>query len=252
MRFCGIDVGQDVVYPVVLDLTAGRFDLAPHALEVGAALSWVMAHEPDAIAIDSPPRPNLGLLAEAGYITRHQIDLRGWSTDRRVCEWRLGIGGCYSTRGRPDACPAWMRTGMTLFAAFEQQQFQIDLGSGGEVFEIHPTFGFRSLVAIPIQNGLRVTCASLKRKRPVGSLGHRQRLELLAALLRRWDVALDERARTSLDWTDAMLGAAFGALRANCRTLRIDAPGKEEGAIVLASAPLCEIPEILGRPEQGR
>jgi hypothetical protein len=245
MRFCGIDVGQAVLYPVVLDLRERRLAMPPRPLRAAEAVEWVGRNEPLAIAIDSPSRPNRGLLANARYRARHEIELKS-GADRRVCEWRLGIGGCYSTRARRRDCQPWMRTGMKLFAAFAQQGFEIDTGAGGSLFEVHPTYGFRSLLGIE-QDGLRVRCKRLAPKRRVGSLGHEQRLGLLAALLRRWRVRLDPRAATSLDWTDAILGAALAALRAEGRTLSVDAPGENEGAVVLAALPLARAEAVLQR-----
>jgi len=237
MRFCGVDVGHRLLYPAVLDVRERRLAMPRLALRPAEAVEWIEESAPLAIAIDSPARLNRGLLARARYRARHEIELKS-GADRRVCEWRLGIGGCYSTRARLGDCQPWMRTGMDLFAAFEERGFDLDTGAGGSLFEIHPTYGFRSLVGIE-RRGLRVVwCRRLAPKRPAGSLGHLQRLGLLAALLRRWRVRLDCRAATSLDWTDAILGAALAALRAEGGTLSVDAPGDAEGAIVLAAFPL--------------
>jgi hypothetical protein len=243
MRFCGVDVGYELLYPVVLDMRERRLAMPRLALRPAEAVEWVEERVPIAIAIDSPARPNRGLLAHARYRARHGIELKS-GADRRVCEWRLGIGGCYSTRFCHGDCQPWMRTGMDLFAAFEELGFELDTGAGGSLFEIHPTYGFRSLVGIE-RHGLRVRCKKLAPKRPAGSLGHRQRLGLLAALLRRWRVRLDPRAATSLDWTDAILGAALAALRAEGGTLSVDAPSHDEGAIVLAAFPLAGAEAVL-------
>jgi hypothetical protein len=234
MRTCGIDVGQEFVYPVVLDLAKRRLSKPPGPLRPADALEWVQSRKPLSIAIDSPSQPNRGLLADASYRDLHGIDLQARGADRRVCEWRLSIGGYYSTRARLWLCQEWMRTGMALFSKFAQRGYRIDRAAGGEVFEIHPTYGFRSLVGVTT-SGLRVRCGWLAPKRRPGSLGHQQRLALLALLLERWHVPLDECARTSLDWTDAIIGAVLGVLRYEGATSQIDAPGAEEGAIVLAA-----------------
>jgi hypothetical protein len=243
MRFCGVDVGQDFVFPVMLDLGERRLVMPPGALNLAGAVEWVREKEPSTIAIDSPPRPNCGLLADGEYRAQYGIELRS-GANRRVCEWRLGIGGCYSTRARREDCQPWMSTGMDLFAMFGQQGFDLDSGAGGSIFEIHPTYGFRSLVGIEM-DGLRVRCMKLAPKRTAGSLGHRQRLGLLTTLLQRWQIQLCQRAESSLDWTDAILGAALAALRAEGGALSVDAPGHDEGAIVLAAAPLAGAEAVL-------
>jgi hypothetical protein len=221
-------------------------------LRPAEATGWVARHEPAGVAIDSPPRPNRGLLADSEYRARHAIDLRGWGANRRVCDWRLGIGGYYSTPGSREECQPWMLTGMNLFGRFEELGFRTDVGSGGSVFEIHPTYGFRSLVG-STSIGLRVRCARLAPKRRAGSLGHRQRLRLLATLLeQRWHAALHDRSERSLDWTDAMLGAVLAALRSEGGTRQVEAPGEEEGAIVLAASPLAGVAALLERAGQRR
>jgi hypothetical protein len=245
---CGIDVSLRHVFPVALDLGEGRFLLPNGPLGVNDAVRWVIGHSPSSVSIDSPPKPNLGLLEDEEYRRQHRIDLRGGGTDRRVTEWRLGIGGCYSTRRNPEACQPWMHTGMELYEAMEAAGYSLDLGAGGALFEIHPTYGFRSLIATHSE-GLRVECDPdriLLPKLPTGSLGHAQRIRLLELLCSRWHVEVDRRAHASVDWTDAMLGAALGALRDDGGTLAVAAPNAREGAIVVASEPLTGAVKALG------
>ena len=160
MRYCGIDVGQEFLYPALLDLTSGCWDLPCKCMGPTAAVEWVAQRRPVLIAIDAPPRVNGGFLADADYRARNGIDLRKGGANRRVCEWRLRIGGCYSTRSDINACQVWMHTGMRLYTRFERLGFTTDMGSGGSMFEIHPTYGFRSLVGFTTR-GIEINCAPL-------------------------------------------------------------------------------------------
>jgi hypothetical protein len=241
MITCGVDVGAGHAYPAVLDLAARTFVFPGNqALAASDAVKWVLERQPVGIAIDSPPRPHLGLLRDNAYRQRNRIDLGGARPDKRVTEWRLGIGGCYSTRSRVEDCPPWMRTGMALFASLERGGYELDLGGGGTLFEIHPTYGFRSLLGMA-RDGLRIRTDPkrvLRPKLPVGSVGQRQRLAVLQLLCDRWQVPLDVRATRSIDWLDAMLGAALVVLRHEGGTVAVGAPDADEGAIVIAAAPL--------------
>lgn len=239
--YCGVDVGQSRVYVAVLDMGAREFRFPESgALSVSDAVGWILARTPRCVGIDSPPRPNAGLLRDPKYLTDHAIDLRSSGSDRRVAEWRLGIGGCYSTRGDAAACPAWMRTGMELFGALEKAGYPADVGAGGSAFEIHPTYGFRSLVGVETE-GLRVRTdpdGLLRPKLPTGSTGHAQRLALLRLLCDGYAVRVDARAISSIDWMDAMFGAALGMLRERGGTVAVGAPDALEGAITIPARPL--------------
>jgi hypothetical protein len=244
-RSCGIDVGERRVFPVVIDRERRKMTWPLRGLSVAEAVDWVRAEVPGTIAIDSSPRPNKGLLADDAWCERHGVDPRGNGRDRRVAEWRLGIGGCYSTRSSLEQCPGWMRTGMALFEALAAVGHQVDLGGGGTVIEVHPTFGFRSLLGIQ-KDDWRVLCdpdCLLRPKQRPGSLGHRQRLFLLESLLQRWGIELSPHRSVltrSIDWTDAVLAAALGLLREDGQTVPIGDPEAVEGAIVVANliAPL--------------
>jgi hypothetical protein len=250
-RFCGIDVGERLVFPAVLDLSSREVLWPPGKLDPRTVVPWVDARMPEAIAIDASARPSRGLLADPAYRERHGIRLGRSGADRRVCEWRLGIGGCYSTRRSPHACAGWMRTGFDLFAAFEALGRRVDLGLGGDLVEVHPTYGFRSLLGA-CDEGLRVRCDPERRlapKSPRGSRGHLQRIALASALLRAWSVdprPHRPRLAASLDWTDALLAACLAALRSEGRTRLVGDPGGIEGGIVLASEPLRGAARLVG------
>jgi hypothetical protein len=237
---CGIDVGEHRLFPVVIDRERLLIEWPARALSHGAAIGWVRERAPSVIAIDAPPCPNKGLLADQGWCQRYGVDTKGSGRNRRVAEWRLGIGGCYSTRASLEQCPGWMRNGMALFEAFAANGYPIDLGRGGTVFEVHPTFGFRSLLGFRSESW-RFFCDPrrlLRPKQPARSVGHRQRLLLVETLLQQWGFDLSPHRpwiASSLDWTDALLAAALGLLRADGQTVAVGDPEGVEGAIVVAN-----------------
>lgn len=234
---CGVDVGERAYYAACLDTAerAIRWPAGPMGVE--ATVAWVAQAGPQRIAIDSPPRPHRDLLGSATYRAQHGVQLGRGSPNRRVAEWRLGIGGCYATPGIEEAAPGWMRSGMRLYRAFTEAGYELNLGrSAAPLLEVHPTYGFRSLLSLDVEAG-RVWCdrdGLLRPKLPVGSIGHRQRVALLQRLLTRWNVLLDsasvQRVCASLDWADALLAACLAVLHLEGLTaVAGDAEGVEGG-----------------------
>jgi hypothetical protein len=114
----------------------------------------------------------------------------------------------------------------------------LDLAGTGKVFEVHPTYGFRSLLGV-VDGGERVRCDPdrlLRPKAPRGSIGHIQRMRILRLLLEDLDVVwappLSEKVLSSLDWTDAAMSAVLAVLRARDATQGVGEA--TEGTIVIA------------------
>ena len=241
--FCGVDVGQGRVFPVALDTSSTEIVLPAGPMQLSAAVAWLAERKPTSIAIDAPSMPNAGLLADPEYQKKHDIDLAESRRSKRVAEWRLGIGGCYATPATKAECPPWMQTGMDLFDGLKAIGFRLDLGGGGNLFEVHPTYGFKSAISID-QHGLRVRCDArrwLGPKLPRGSKGHHQRIGLLRRLLApsiQWRDDLEARLMSSLDWTDALLAAALAMLRDSGGTLHVGDPECREGGITILREPI--------------
>jgi hypothetical protein len=238
---CGIDVGRHAFHCALLDTQQRTIRWPDSPLVFETTLTWVTQAVPDRIAIDSPPGPNRGVLGSPVFQSRYGINRGRGGTNRRVAEWRLGIGGCYATPAVQEAAPAWMQAGMRLFRALSQAGYATNWGrSEAPVLEVHPTYGFRSLLTLEeTDNRIRCDVAQVLRpKMPVGSLGHRQRIGLLGALLTRWGVELDTESKHriggSLDWTDALLAACLGALHYEGQTLVAGDDGGLEGGIHLS------------------
>jgi hypothetical protein len=238
-RYCGIDVGERLSFACSLDTDAMQVFWPAGPLATTPIAEWVIGQRPALIAIDSPPAPSKGVL---GALVRAGLDVGTGGLNRRVAEWRLGIGGCYATPAEESAAPAWMQSGMAIYRALASRGLPVDLGNpDAPVFEVHPTYGFRSLVELE-QHGPRILCDPrrlLRPKRPVGSVGHLQRIQLLKDLLGRWQVRLDEDSRgrvsTSLDWTDGLLAACLAALRGEHLTVVAGDDDGIEGRLHLAA-----------------
>jgi hypothetical protein len=124
----------------------------------------------------------------------------------------------------------------------------VDLGGAGKSLEVHPTYGFRSLLGV-VHDHERVRCDPdrlLRPKAPRGSLGHLQRIEILRVLLDDlaipWTTACEQKLRSGLDWTDAAMSAALAAMRGRGATQGVGDPA--EGTIMIADpsklAPLAQ------------
>ena len=129
-----------------------------------------------------------------------------------------------------------MRCHSTISTAMGQPI--VDLDGTGSVFEVHPTYGFRSLLGVE-HDAERVRCDPkrlLRPKAPRGAVGHAQRVEILRLLFERfgvtWTTALSEKLLSRLDWTDAAMCAALAVLRVQGATQGVG--DGTEGTIVIA------------------
>lgn len=226
-RYAGIDVGERCLFAAAIETEAqlASISFSPQT-DPTAVLDWCAKNRADGVAIDAPPAHSTGI-AKVGQ--------------RRVAEERLGIGGCYGTPRVGSLLPPWMSAGMRCHAAVSTalREPSVDLTGLGRVFEVHPTYGFRSLLGVHIEAD-RVRCdpdALLRPKAPRGSTGHVQRVEILRLLLESfgvtWTPALSEKLLSRIDWTDAALGAALAVLRIRGATQGVG--DDTEGTIVIAN-----------------
>ena len=203
-RYAGLDVGEHRLFAAVIDtdMEPASISFSPDT-EPTLVLDWCMRKSPQSVAIDSPPAHSKGL-AKIG--------------NRRVAEERLGIGGCYGTPRLGSPLPRWMAMGMHCHSRVGDAMSApaLDLAGTGKVFEVHPTYGFRSLLGV-VDDGERVRCDPerlLRPKAPRGSIGHIQRVGILRLLLEDlgvvWTPTLSEKLLSSLDWTDAAISAVLG------------------------------------------
>ena len=225
-RYAGLDVGEHRLFAAVIDtdMEPASISFSPDT-EPTLVLDWCIRKSPQSVAIDSPPAHSKGL-AEIG--------------NRRVAEERLGIGGCYGTPRLGSPLPPWMAMGMRCHSRVgdAMSATALDLAGTGKVFEVHPTYGFRSLLGV-VDDGERVRCDPerlLRPKAPRGSIGHIQRVGILRLLLEDLDVVwtptLSEKLLSSLDWTDAAMSAVLAVLRARDATQGVG--DATEGTIVIA------------------
>ena len=218
-RYAGLDVCEHRLFAAVIDtdLEPASISFSPDT-EPTLVLNWCTRNNPQSAAIDAPPAHSRGL-AKIG--------------NRRVAEERLGIGGCYGTPPLGGHLPPWMGMGMRCHSTLSAAMGETvpDLAGTGKAFEVHPTYGFRSLLGVANEVD-RVRCdpeGLLRPKAPRGSIGHVQRVGILRLLLEGfgvvWTPTLSKRLLSRLDWTDAArsnVSFAFPlhARRAEGRSLR--------------------------------
>jgi len=99
---------------------------------------------PDAVAIDAPPRPGLGLLRDPNEAARLPVPPRpGTHLARRIAEYELsrrGIGS-HQTHYEEGLLFSWMTAGFEAFRAAERAGFPPYLGRGdgrGAALEVFP------------------------------------------------------------------------------------------------------------------
>jgi Protein of unknown function (DUF429) len=106
---------------------------------------------PDAVAIDSPPGPGLGLLREHAERLRLPVPPRpGTHVARRVAEYELSRRGIGSLQTHYDESRlfSWMTAGFEAFRAAGDAGYPLYLGQGrarGRAFEVFP---YASYVAL--------------------------------------------------------------------------------------------------------
>ena len=238
--YCGIDVGERKLFAAAIEVDDARVVEVQFAetASIDEVIGWVADRGAEAVGVDAPPGPNLGFLADPEKRQKLGITKPPKNTDRRVADYLLGIGGWYSTPSSEGAAQGWMRTGFQVYRELAGRTgLQIDRGDGGAIFEIHPTYGFRSLLGVE-HNGDRLKCDPhrlLRPKNPRGCRGHRQRVAMLIILLEHFGKTTDDCLKTrlegSIDRTDALLGALLGFLRHRKQTISVGI--NPEGAIHL-------------------
>ena len=239
--YCGIDVGLRKLFASSITVRDGVVEGVAFSptTGIGSAVLWVAETRPDRVAVDAPPGPNRGLLGDESVLKRMGILKAPEGLNRRVAEYVLGIGGCYSTRASEEDPPGWMQTGFQVYRELAARtELPIDYGDGGGILEVHPTYGFKSLVGVE-RSGARLRCDPdrvLKGKNPKGCHGHRQRVGMLEALLGKHGFQFDGVIRAllegSVDWTDSLLGSLLAYYHANAWTILAGYPG--EGTIHVA------------------
>jgi hypothetical protein len=102
------------------------------------------AERPDAVGIDAPPAPGLGLLRDDAERARLPVPpLPGRHVDRRIAEYELsrrGIGS-HQTHHDESRLFSWMTAGFEAFKAADGAGFRTYLGDGdprGAAFEVFP------------------------------------------------------------------------------------------------------------------
>jgi predicted nuclease with RNAse H fold len=152
---------------------------------------------PDAVAIDAPPRPGLGLLRDPDEAARLDVPPRpGTHTGRRVAEYELsrrGIGS-HQTHFEETRLFSWMTAGFEVFEAAAAAGYPPFLGVGAIHHMALEVFPYASYVAL---------CGCL-------SPGRRWRLAWRRAVLAGTDLSgLPEDA--GIDVVDAACAALTGA-----------------------------------------
>ena len=240
-QFTGIDVGSAHTYSCVLDTDSRSFHYPADRMALEETVKWLRGFDRlNGGCIDGPPNPNTGQLAKRLPVpTKH-------NTDRRLTEFRIGIGGCYSTRSEPPTPGAtnfWMQSAFDLFKLLEKE-FGWSINRGGQdgpLIETHPTYAFKALLGCNRKSvdgieRLRLDPKSLLRKKH-SNAGHQQRIELLTALCAEIDLAIsDELLRKwnqRIDWVDAAICAFMSSWQQSGRD-ELESPGdSSEGAIFL-------------------
>ena len=229
MTSVGIDVGQGKLFAAGIHREAL---VLCDSSSPSTVTDWVCTMSPSGVGIDAPAALNRGL--------------RG---DKRIAEWLLGIGGCYRTPSQHAELPGWMVTGIETHEELcRRLGSPLDLSGKAPVFEVHPTYGFKSLLGLD-RSANRVVCDPdriLKPKNPKRSVGHRQRTAMVLALLDRLAIGVPKHAldvlESSIDFTDAALAALLDYLRSRGMTTGIG--DEREGTIVLAD-PSQMMPDVL-------
>jgi hypothetical protein len=216
----GIDVGARQLFAVVIDEPTGTVT-SEGALTPGQLPSLLQRLQPESVAIDAPN----GLSRVGG---------------RRAAETELGIGGCYATPSDRTLLPPWMETGLV---AHEKSAALLNEGvphpdGQGRVFEVHPTYGFKSLLGLRVSPGRVIVDPSKLLVSKRMARGREQRLAVLVALAERLSLNIDAilpECRNSIDIADASMAAMLSVLR-QCRLTRA-VGDPTEGVIIVADVP---------------
>lgn len=240
-QFAGIDIGQRHTYSCVLDTKALEFHCADDRMDLQESIAWLRQFDRlQGGCIDGPPNPNRGRLAE------RLPDNTNHNTDRRLTEFQIGIGGCYSTRSappRPGASNYWMQSAFEFFQLLSTEfGWAINRGgSAGQLIETHPTYAFKALLGCNrnevdgIQR-LRLDPQSALRRKHSWE-GRQQRIELLTTLCGELGLEIGDELlqkwNQRIDWVDAAI-CAFMSYWQQSGHPQLESPGDPlEGAIYL-------------------
>jgi predicted RNase H-like nuclease len=238
-QYAGIDIGKEHTFSCVLDVKKKAFTYPAGRMSLDETEVWLEGFtELAGACIDGPPNCNTGILA------RRLPANSPHSTDKRLTEFHLGIGGCYSTRSQPPGAGAtneWMQSSFNLFDRLSASgRWTLDRGERtGQLIETHPTYAFKALLGCnqSVVDGINRykldPAHRLRRKH--SSAGHSQRIELLMGLCHEMSLVPDEltlaKWRSRIDWADAAI-CAFVSYWHQKRDPELFSPGDtSEGAI---------------------
>ncbi len=240
-QFAGIDIGQCHTYSCVLDTKALAFHYPDDRMELQESVRWLRQFDQlQGGCIDGPPNPNKGRLAV--HLPVNTVH----NTDRRLTEFQIGIGGCYSTRLAPPqqgSTNFWMQSAFDLFQLLSTEfDWSINRGGGnGQLIETHPTYAFKALLGC---NRNEVDGIQRLRLDPQSALrskhsweGRQQRIELLTTLCNELGLeicdSLLQKWNQRIDWVDAAV-CAFMSYWQQSGHAQLESPGDPlEGAIYL-------------------
>ena len=149
-RVLGIDVslGRGLDAALVSGRRVDRVFRLPGPEALREALETL---SPDAVAIDAPPRPGLGLLRDDEVRRRLAVPPPpGKHLDRRVAEYELsrrGIGS-HQTHWEEGKLFSWMTAGFETFAAANRAGYRTYLGKGERKRTALEVFPYASYVAL--------------------------------------------------------------------------------------------------------
>ena len=149
-RVLGVDVslgrGLDVALVEDAALTRTWSRVGP-----GGLAGLLLDEAPDAVAIDAPPRPGLGLLRHEGVRRSLPVPPEpGRHLDRRVAEYELARRGIGSHQTHHDESKlfSWMTAGFEAFAAARAAGYPPFLGEGDPAHRALEAFPYAGYVAL--------------------------------------------------------------------------------------------------------
>ncbi len=241
-QFAGIDIGKQHTFSCVLDADKRTFVYPRERMSLDETLDWLQTFEGlQSACIDGPPNCNTHRLAELLPNDTQFL------TDKRLTEFQIGIGGCYSTPSQTPCSGAtneWMLSSFEIFDRLQKRWgWNIDRGGSarGQLIETHPTYAFKALLGCT-----KSTIEGIERwkldpknrlRRKHSKEGHNQRLELLKKLCDEMCLTVDDALLTKwksrIDWADAAI-CAFMSCWHQTSHPELQCPGDEnEGAIYL-------------------
>lgn len=150
MVFLGIDVslgrGLDLA-----SVRGGRVERLWSRVGPQELCELILDLGPEAIGVDAPPKPGLGLLRDEAERSRLPVPPPpGKHLDRRIAEYELsrrGIGS-HQTHHDPARLFSWMTAGFEVFAAAAAAGYPTYLGDGTPAGSAFEAFPYASYVAL--------------------------------------------------------------------------------------------------------